>query len=250
MDSDLWLRRYHPASPNGMRLVCFPHIGGAASFYSPLSAALTPEFDVRAVQYPGRQDRWAEPPATDIRALADAIAEALQDTPVDRLALFGHSMGTLVAFEVALRLERDRGESPAALVMSGMYAPSRKLETELLSGAPDDLAGAVEDLKRLRGTDDELLANEELLAKALPTIRADYMATVSYRCAPGAAVSCPITVLVGDSDQFVPVEAAQAWSEHTTGGFEMHVFGGGHFYLIDMWSAITGQLSDVLHASM
>ena len=121
--SDLWLRRFHPAADAPVRLVCFPHAGGSASFYFPGSAALADGCDVSALQYPGRQDRRHEPNVDDIGVLADRIAPVLEplfDRPV---VFFGHSMGAVLAFEVARRLEA-RGHEPALLFASGRRAPS------------------------------------------------------------------------------------------------------------------------------
>src|SRR5688572_26153562 len=94
---DRWIRRFHPSPEAAARLVCFPHAGGAASFYFPMSEALSPAVEVLAVQYPGRQDRLAEAPLADINALADHITSGLSHLDDRPLALFGHSMGSLVA---------------------------------------------------------------------------------------------------------------------------------------------------------
>src|SRR5262249_29653456 len=102
--TDLWVRRFHPAPSAGSRLVCLPHAGGSASYFLPISRGLSPQVEVLAVQYPGRQDRRAEPCIEDVGGLADQITASLQpwiDRPV---ALFGHSMGAILGFEVALRL--------------------------------------------------------------------------------------------------------------------------------------------------
>ncbi len=91
-----WVRNFHPAPNARTRLLCFPHAGGSASYFFPLSSALAPEFDVYAVQYPGRQDRYTEALIDDIDDMADQAYEALEpliDAPV---ALFGHSMGAVL----------------------------------------------------------------------------------------------------------------------------------------------------------
>src|SRR4051794_9909349 len=119
---ELWLRRFHPAPQAAARLVCLPHAGGSASYYHPLSAALSPAVEAVAVQYPGRQDRRSEPLVDDLLVLADRLADALADEP-GPLALFGHSMGAVLAFEVARRLERE-GREIAALFVSGRRAPT------------------------------------------------------------------------------------------------------------------------------
>src|SRR6059058_3650797 len=102
-----WLRRFGPVLDSGVRLICFPHAGGSASAYVPLARALAPEVEVLAVQYPGRQDRRHEPPIEDVNRLADLAADVLPTDSARPYALFGHSMGALVAYETALRLSQD-----------------------------------------------------------------------------------------------------------------------------------------------
>ncbi|GAA3291311.1 hypothetical protein GCM10020295_07820 [Streptomyces cinereospinus] len=124
-----WIRRFHPAPQAAAQLVCLAHAGGAASYFFPVSKALSPAVDVLAVQYPGRQERRRETPFENAELLADAVAEQLADVTGRPLALFGHSLGATVAFEVARRLEaagitRGRcssraGRHPRATARSG-----------------------------------------------------------------------------------------------------------------------------------
>src|SRR4051812_25453397 len=104
--TNLWLRRFHPVSDPPIRLACLPHAGGSASFFLPVSKTFFPHCEVLAVQYPGRQDRRHEKCIDNVSELADLVAEQLLGLTDRPLAIFGHSMGATVAFEVALRLER------------------------------------------------------------------------------------------------------------------------------------------------
>ncbi|AXI80301.1 thioesterase II family protein [Peterkaempfera bronchialis] len=224
---DLWCRRFHPAPDASRRLVCFPHAGGSASFYFPVSAELSPDVDVLAVQYPGRQDRRKEKGVDSIEELAESVTRALGGWDDRPLTFFGHSMGAVVAFEVARRMEQA-GSGPVQIFASGRRAPSRNRD-ERVHRRDDD--GIVAELRALSGTDAKLLGDEELLRMILPAIRSDYRAVETYRSADGATVQCPITVLVGDDDPRTTLDEARAWSDHTTGGFDLRVFPGGHFYL-------------------
>ncbi|MGP3948856.1 thioesterase II family protein [Streptomyces sp. 7N604] len=227
-----WIRRFHSAAPgtgDRVRLVCLPHAGGSASSYFPLSAALAADTETLAVQYPGRQDRHSEAPIGSITELADEVYGALEPWTGRPVALFGHSMGALVAFEVARRMEDRAGVTPGALFVSGRRAPSRhRPETVHLK----DDAGLLAELRSLSGTDSRLLGDEELLAMIMPAIRADYAALAAYRF-PAAArpLRCPVTALVGDADPVTTIDDARAWDEHTGGDFELRIFPGGHFYL-------------------
>ncbi|WP_405009707.1 thioesterase II family protein [Kitasatospora sp. NBC_01539] len=226
-----WLRRFHRADDATVRLVCFPHAGGAAGFYFPMSRALSPHVEVHAVQYPGRQDRRSEPGAVDIDELADeivgALAPILDGSP---LAFFGHSMGAVLAYEAARRLERQTGLSPVVLFASGRRAPCRHREENVhLKG---DRA-LLEELRHLGGTAPELLDDPGVMRALLPAIRRDYQAIETYRHRPGAEPSCPIAVLTGDDDPRTTLDEARDWKHHTTGGCTLHVVPGGHFFLSD-----------------
>ncbi|MFE9728774.1 thioesterase II family protein [Streptomyces sp. NPDC005794] len=228
--TDLWVRSYHPAPAADARLVCFPHAGGSASFYFPVSAALSSVADVVAVQYPGRQDRHTEKGIETIAELADRAAEALRayGDPLP-LTFFGHSMGAVLAFEVARRLERD-GRAPAHVFASGRRAPS-SFRPENVHQRDDD--GVIAEMRKLSGTDPRVLGDDEVLRMVLPAIRSDYTAIENYRAEPGAQIGSPITVLVGDDDPRTTLDEARAWEPHTMGTFDVKTFSGGHFYLTD-----------------
>ena len=240
MDNSTWVRRFHPAPDARARLVCFPHAGGSATFFFPVSRAMSPAVDVLAIQYPGRQDRRAEPCVDDLRKLADLVVEELHQW-VDRpVTLFGHSLGATLAFEVALRLRED-GITPLGLFASGRRAPSRHRD-ERVHEANDD--GLVADLKRLSGTESQMLDDDEVLRMILPAMRSDYRAAETYRYEPGPPLDCPIVALVGDDDPQVTVDEARSWGEHTTSSFELKVFGGGHFYLNTHAAAVMRAITD------
>ncbi|QXJ26142.1 thioesterase [Actinomadura graeca] len=241
--SAAWIRRYHQAPSGAVRLVCFPHAGGSASFYFPVSARLSATAEVCAVQYPGRQDRRSEPSIDNIPDLADAITGALGPADGRPLAFFGHSMGAVLAYEVALRLEESGAEPLTRLVVSGRRAPSRHREGSV--HRLDD-RGVVAELRRLSGTQSDLLGDPETLEMILPAVRNDYRAVETYRPGPGRSLRCPVVAYVGDSDPQVTVDEAKSWADHTTGPFDMRVFPGGHFYLTDRAPEVIQALADDL----
>ncbi|MFD4628485.1 thioesterase II family protein [Streptomyces sp. NPDC058284] len=228
--SDPWIRRFRPRPEAGVRLVCFPHAGGSATYYQPLaqSPTLLPEAEVLAVQYPGRQDRRRERLVDEIPVLADLVTKALLPFGDRPLAFFGHSMGAVLAYEVAQRLGERTGNEPCHLFVSGRRAPSvfRPGTVHLLSDA--ELAA---ELRRAGGTDPMFLNDEELLAEILPIVRNDYRAIELYRWSPSPPLACPITALIGDRDAQATRDEAAAWRQHTDGPFDLKVFSGGHFYL-------------------
>lgn len=242
---DLWIRRFHQVPDAKVRLLCLPHAGGSASFYFPVSTALSPQIEVLAVQYPGRQDRRSEPSIGTVAELADRIHRVLGLVADDRpLAIFGHSMGAVLGFEVARRLEAD-GRAPAALFASGRRGPATHRD-ESVHLRDDD--GLVAELKSLSGTNTALLGDEEILRMILPAIRNDYRAIETYRRPEGGPLSTPITAMIGDDDVKSSVEEAKAWAEETTGDFALRVFPGGHFYLAAHQKAVLADITDRLAA--
>jgi surfactin synthase thioesterase subunit len=245
-DSAQWIRRFRPAPDAAVRLVCLPHAGGSASFYLPVATALSPLVDVLAVQYPGRQDRLRDPLIDNIADLADAVTVALQPWLDRPFALFGHSMGASLGFEVALRLE-GAGTPAAHLFVSGRRPPSRIRDEQLHLGDDDAL---IAELSRLAGTDSNILGDEELLRMVLPAIRNDYRAAETYRHDDAPPLAGPITVLTGDDDPRTSLDDATAWRPYTTAAFEVLVYPGGHFYLVENSAQVIDALSSRLRAGV
>lgn len=240
--NDPWIRRYHASADNAIRLVCFPHAGGSANYYLSLSESLAPAIEVLAVQYPGRQDRHQERRVENISDLADLIFAALKSWNDRPFAFFGHSLGAILAFEVARRFQQ-LDQAPVRLFVSGRAAPTR-YRNDWIHRRDD--TGVVAELHRIGGTDRALLNDPELLKLILPTIRSDYKALETYVFTPAPPLNCAITALIGTSDPKVTAAEAAAWAEQCAGEFELYTFPGGHFYLDErqpeVIDAITGSL--------
>lgn len=235
-----WYRRFRTPRDPVARIVCYPHAGGSASFFHPLATAVDEDLDVVAIQYPGRQDRLRERCLESIHELADNVLTAtshLFDRPV---VFFGHSMGALVAFELALRLERSRPREDLGLVVSGRRAPS----TYRPAGVDtDDDEAMVREIRSLGGTDERLLDRDNGLDLILPAIRGDYRAVESYRPSDPATLRCPIDVLTGDADSKTTLEEARAWGAHTSSRCDVRVYSGGHFFLAEHQASIVELVS-------
>ncbi|MDG4861673.1 alpha/beta fold hydrolase, partial [Streptomyces sp. T-3] len=198
---------------------------------------------VAAAQYPGRQDRYRESPLEDIGRIADVLAAEIRERDEQPYALFGHSMGAVIAYETARRLERSPGPGPERLFVSGRGAPST-------GPAPgDQLAddrALLAQVRRLGGADGRALADPDLMAMALPALRADYRALHTYTWVPGEALRCPLTVLIGDTDPTVTTEGAAAWRQLSTEPVTVRMFPGGHFYLDGFTQELAELVSDAV----
>ena len=241
-DEALWIRRFHPGQPGAVQLVCLPHAGGSASFYCPLSRALCPQVEVLVVQYPGRLDRRAEQPERDLRVLARRTYQALRGRTDRPIALFGHSMGATLGYEIALLMQRE-GIPVRHLFASGRRAPSRHREETVHLGSDDTL---IAELRALDGTSGAMLTDGEVLRMILPALRADYTAAETYLPQDEPKLSCPITVFAGDADPKVTVDEAKAWDGHTDADFDIRLYPGGHFFLVNHQRAMTEAIAAAL----
>ncbi|MGH9210239.1 MAG: thioesterase II family protein [Acidimicrobiales bacterium] len=240
-ESSLWVRRLR-ASAGPLRLVCFPHAGGAATYYAPLANALHESIDVVSLQYPGRQDRLSEPCIDSVEVLADAIAPELQGWLDGPFALFGHSMGGIVAYEVGRRLA-GQGRTPLGLYASARRAPSTWRDEHVHRGGDRSL---LREVARLAGTPSQLLDDEDVQQMMLPALRGDYRAIETYEWQPGPPVTWPIWASIGDADPLTTETEAAAWAVHTTAAFDLRVLPGGHFYFAARPMVLAGLVSDRL----
>ncbi|MCX4766718.1 alpha/beta fold hydrolase [Streptomyces sp. NBC_01275] len=244
-----WLRRYgaEPAEAEAT-LVCLPHAGGAPTFFRDWPELMSPEVDVLAVCYPGRQDRFHELPVTGMAEMAAAVATALVPLADRPLALFGHSMGAAVGYEAARLLRARHGIALSHLFVSAMVPPHRlrRRSRHLLSDA--ELAA---ELLAQGGTDTEVLADDELRAMVMPAVRADYRLIETYRHDAGAEpLDTPVVAYHGRQDPAVTEAAVQEWRRYTRGTAEARSFPGGHFYLREARRTLTTDLRERLLASV
>lgn len=221
-----------------LRLFCLPHAGGSAVFYRPWAKAVGPAVEVHAVQYPGRADRLADALVTDAHQLARLIAGAMAPLLDRPAALFGHSMGAVLAYEVA-RLLQERGVAPVHLFASGARPPHDRGDDRV---ADKDDDAVVAEMVKLGGTDAEALQDPELRELVLPYVRNDFALIERYAHRPGVRLTVPVTAIVGDADPHVTADRARGWADVTDGRFALSVLPGGHFYLADRQPDVIAQI--------
>lgn len=228
-DAKKWFRVHRGAADPRLRLVCLPHAGGTTQLFHGWPARLPEDVEVLAVRYPGRQDRLADACVDDMATLADRIDDALRPWLDRPLALFGHSMGACVAYELALRLEA-RGLVPEHLLVSAHEAPQWPVHTALHSADDATLIGHVRHLGDLHSEAYDIPELRDLL---LPALRADYRLVEGYHRPHPAPVKAPITAYVGQDDPSCALDRVLGWRDLAApGSFALRSFPGDHFYLV------------------
>jgi medium-chain acyl-[acyl-carrier-protein] hydrolase len=212
-----------------VRLFCLPYAGGGLAAFFKWADALPACIELGALQLPGRAARLREAPFEQMGPLADAIVRQLAPLLDRPFALFGHSMGALVSFEVAHRLWDLGAGTPRHLFVSASRAPHAAERGRVLHALSD--AELVMELRRLNGMAPQLLDEPELLQLVLPAVRADLTVCETYACATARPLPCPITAFGGLDDPRAPREDIEAWLAQTSGPFELHMIPGDHFFL-------------------
>ncbi|HEX4458660.1 MAG TPA: alpha/beta fold hydrolase [Polyangia bacterium] len=228
-ESDRWFRVWNRQPAPRLRLVCLPYAGGQASAFARWADELGSDVEVHALQLPGRGMRLAEPHCTELTRVLDAIMPAVTRLTTAPYALFGHSMGATLAFELSRRLRRADVAPPLRLFVSAARTPRRLRLVDALG--PVDDAALVDYLRQLGGTPEEVLREPELLELVLPPLRADLQLLDAWRSPDEPPLDVPLTALGGRADARVSPEELALWRAHTRGPFALQLFDGGHFYL-------------------
>lgn len=223
-----WVTCPRPSAAASLRLFCLPFAGGGASAFRAWGALLAPDIEVCPVQLPGREDRYTESASTNVTALARAVARELMPFLDKPYAMFGHSMGALVAFEVTQALRHGSQREPEHLFLAAYPAPQAPLRRPIHE-LPD--AAFIDEMRRLDGTPESVLQNEELMAFMLPVLRADFKACETYEYAARPPLSCPIVMYGGTEDREVEAGDLEEWRAQTTGPFSVRMLPGHHFFL-------------------
>ncbi|MFD0313334.1 thioesterase II family protein [Streptomyces flavalbus] len=227
--NDPWFGPWRPREDAAYRLFCLPYAGGAAAAYRQWHALAPAHIQVCPLELPGRGGRIADPPISRLRPLVDALAGAVGPFLDRPFAVFGHSMGGLLAFELTRALVRRGQPLPAHLFVSGRSAPDAPDDGRRLHDAPD--AEVLDHLRQLGGTPRSLLDDAELMELVLPTVRADFSVLESYEYRDEPPLPVPLTVFGGDADALVSPARLHGWRRQSSAGSQLRMLPGGHFFL-------------------
>ncbi|SIO60275.1 Surfactin synthase thioesterase subunit [Singulisphaera sp. GP187] len=239
-----WLVRPKPNRLANFRLFCFPFAGGGASLFRLWPDQLPEGVELCAIQLPGRETRIREPIHQLIGPLIDDLVEALAADLDQPFALFGHSMGALVAFELTRELRRRNLPSPQLLIASGRIAPQLRPRRRPIHTLPEPEFR--KELRLLDGTPQALLDHNELMSLFSPIIRADLAVNATYIYTTEPPLPLPILALGGRTDPWVDQEELEGWRLQTSETFKSEHFPGSHFFLQTATAELLAVLSRAL----
>lgn len=242
VSANRWILRQPPRPDATLRLFCFPHAGGSAWVFRRWSSWMPAEVEVCAIQLPGHGNRIREPAFAEFEPLVENMAASLQTEMQRPFVFFGHSLGALLAFELARRVRDRIGAEPLCLVVSGHNAPHLPEELDDVSNLDD--AALIEQLRQLRCTPEQVLQNRELMKLMLPVIRADFAVCQSYVYRETQPLHCPLTVFGGIQDPRTDRAGLEGWRRHTQGPFRLRFFSGDHFFLVAEEQAVAGAVAE------
>lgn len=244
-----WVRCPRPSDQAVARLFCLPYGGGGAAIFREWPRDLWPAIEVWQVQLPGREARHREAPRSRLDELVQPIAEALLPHLDRPYAIFGHSMGALIGFELARLLRRKAAPDPSHLFVSARRAPHVTDAHAPLHALPDqDLVEAL--CRRYNGMPRAVLESADLMRLFLPIIRADLTLTEVYTHTREEPLVCPISAFGGLDDGAVLRDDLAAWGDHTRGSFTLRMLPGGHFFLQTIRQRLLSAISDDLRQTL
>ncbi|MBT7443437.1 MAG: thioesterase [Methylococcales bacterium] len=243
-----WLTYFQQVPGAKLSLVCFPYAGGGGHIFAQWKENLPSNINIIAVNPPGRGARMMETPFSQMSPLiADLLPaiKALMNTPV---IFFGHSLGAVTAFEVARALRKQNVPLPKKLLAAGRRAPQVENDSGAIYHLPD--AEFTEEIRKKKGTPEEVLNNDELMALVLPMLKADFEIADTHQYQDEAPFDFPISYFWGKEDKPVNRNNDDAWAQQTHAEYQHHELNGGHFFLHSekeqLLSLITKELQSFL----
>jgi surfactin synthase thioesterase subunit len=223
--SDRWFVTAVPRPAAAIRLACLPSAGGGAGGFAAWGTMLGDAVEIHALALPGRERRIEEPPGFDVADVANAVAARVAG---HRFALYGHSMGGLLAYEVAVALRRAGAPGPAHLFVAAARPPDAR--DPLAEAVTLDDETLLSQVAALGGMPAEVLAEPEMREIILGPLRADLGWLHRYRPHPEPPLDVPVTGFAGVDDPNADPTLMRGWSRYTTGAFELETLAGGHFF--------------------
>jgi medium-chain acyl-[acyl-carrier-protein] hydrolase len=231
----------HPSNP--LRIFCFHYAGGSMSVYRTWSEHIK-NADLVTIQLPGRENRFTEALITEMDLIIDNLYENFSDFDNKPYVFFGHSLGALIAFEFAKKLQKQGPLGLKHLIVSGSRAPHLPIRRRLIYNLPDQ--ELFSEIQKYNGIPENLLAEKDLLMNImLPIIRADFTISDIYQCSTETKLKIPITVFGGRDDDTFPFEDLLQWKLHTD-TFDYQSFAGNHFFIKSSFPEVIDNINSIL----
>lgn len=243
--ADAWLQSGPARKQVELKMFCFPYAGGTSLVFKKWEDLLPPVVQVIAVELPGRGLRLREPPLDSLPALIDDLERRILPLLDKPFVFFGHSMGAIIAFEMARTLRRKYAWRPQALLVAGRRAPQLPNSEPVTYNLPED--EFIEELIKLDGTPKEVLEQAELMEMMIPLLRADFRLVQTYEYLAEAPLQCPIIVYGGLQDSRVTSDLLSPWKEQTTSRCEVRMLPGDHFFIRSSHASLLESLARELH---
>jgi len=243
-----WCEHLGKGGKAALQLFCFPYAGGSADVYRSWQRSLAPDCDLCLVHLPGRGRNIREQAFTSLGPLVQVLANCIREEAAGQpYALYGHSMGALIAFELARVLSQRGIRGPEHVFVSGRSASDWPRKSQPIFGLPQD--EFISALRKLNGTQPEVLDDPAVFSLFVNVMRADFELADTYQFCPREPLACPITAYGGLDDEHVPVESCYAWRKHTVATCRVRMFAGNHFFIRNPGSEFINALrNDVLSA--
>lgn len=247
MRNNPWIVVSKPNPAAELRLFCFAYAGGGASIYANWHKSLPSNVEIVAIQLPGRENRFQEAPLTDLDAVMAHVVDAVGSRLDKPYLLFGHSLGGLIAYELARRFAVQSRRMPQGVVVSGKRAPHMPSRRAALSSLAD--REFVREIADYNGTPSDILDNPELMQLILPRLRADASLFDNYRYRDSGPLPCPVVAFGGDNDKHVNHAELVGWEIHGS-TFSHRFFDGDHFFIHSHHAEVMHAMSEVIASAL
>ncbi|TQV77391.1 thioesterase [Aliikangiella marina] len=246
MSKDQWLLRPNRSSPlnQDIKLLCFPYAGGSAATYLDWHNWLPQNVDLVAIQPPGRASRIFEPGYKNMHDLVDSLIEALYKELSSPYILFGHSLGSRIAFELMNRCLAQNLPLPHRFIASGSRGPHLSPRITSIYRLPD--AQFIEKLKSINGTPKEILENSELMELCLPMLRSDFELADKYKYSGDCVFDCPVSIFGGKSDSEISVDELKTWQKFFSKDITIELFAGDHFFIDSCKTSVISKVNEII----
>lgn len=241
---DTWITRPAPNPNATLRLFCLPYAGGGSVIFHHWPQELSAAIEVCTVKLPGRENRITESPFVSMTPLVQALAEGLAPHLDRPFALFGHSLGGLIGYELVHELKRQQRPAPVHLIVSASRAPHLPLRRSPIHDLP--VEAFIDRLRDYAGTPEQILENSALMDLLMPVLRADFAISETYQSMVQTPVACPITAFCGSRDNIVYSEDVQAWQPYTRNTFILHTIAEDHFFINSARSELIAKVGQTL----